>query len=141
MSIELTKTGLGEHDLMKYYCVYIMCSSKKNHKYFFEDIIFFWKAIIRSVQNKSPVGVLQKIFSKKFRNIYKKIPVLECPFNKVAGLQAPTLAKFLRTPFYTEHLRWLLLTPSIANSDDYQRFEKKTCKKYLHDVHKCIFWS
>ena len=49
--------------------------------------------------------------------------MLESLFNKVAGLKAcnftkkgtPTqvffvnIAKFLRTPFFTEHLRWLLL--------------------------------
>ena len=52
-----------------------------------------------------------------------KVPVLKSLFNKVAGIQAcnsakkklqhrcfpVNIAKFLRTAFFTEHLRWLLL--------------------------------
>ena len=52
-----------------------------------------------------------------------KVPVLKSLFNKVAGIQAcnsvkkklqhrcfpVNIAKFLRTAFFTEQLRWLLL--------------------------------
>ena len=65
---------------------------------------------------------VKKVFLK-FRKIHRKTPVPEPLFNKVAGLRPATLlkkrlwhrcfpvnfAKFLRTPFLTEHLRWLLL--------------------------------
>ena len=61
--------------------------------------------------------------SKKFHNIHRKAPVSESLFDKVAGLKAYNfnkkrlqhrcfpvkLAKVLRTPFFTEHLWWLLL--------------------------------
>ena len=60
--------------------------------------------------------------SLKVRKYHRKIPVLESIFNKVAGLRACNFiikklqqrcfpvkfAKFLKTPFLTEHLRWLL---------------------------------
>ena len=60
---------------------------------------------------------------KKFRNIHKKLPVLESIFNKVAGLKASNFIKketpaevFLREycgsfkkQLFLEHLRWLLL--------------------------------
>ena len=59
----------------------------------------------------------------KVRKYHTNIPVLESVFNKVAGLRACNFitkklqqrcfpvkfAKFVRTPFLTEHLRWLLL--------------------------------
>ena len=68
------------------------------------------------------IGVL-----KNFVNFTKKTYILESLFNKVAGLQASNFikkrlqhrcfpVKFLRTPIFTEHLRWLLL------------FIKETCK-------------
>ena len=55
-------------------------------------------------------------------------------FNKVAGLRLATLLKkrlwhrclpvnfatFLRTPFFTEHLRWLLLIFCISLSEIYE---------------------
>ena len=43
---------------------------------------------------------------KIFYKFHRKTPVLESLFNKVAGLQ--------RTPFYTEHLRWMLLDTAEA---------------------------
>ena len=60
----------------------------------------------------------KKMYSYKFRKIHRKTPVPESLFNKVAGLRPcrPLLkkrfwhrcfpvdfAKFLRTPFLTEH--------------------------------------
>ena len=63
------------------------------------------------------IGVL-----KNFAKFHKTTPVLESLFNKVAGLKAYTcirkrpqhsfpvnFTKFLRTPFFIEHLRWLLV--------------------------------
>ena len=77
-----------------------------------------------ALQKHSSVGVLWKQCSWKFRKIHRKTPVPESLFNKVVGLKPATLlkkslwhrcfsvnfAKFLRTPFFTEHLWWLLLT-------------------------------
>ena len=64
-----------------------------------------------------------KIGVLKIHEYHRKIPVLESLFNKVAGLNACSFikkrlhhkyfpvkfAKLLRKPFFTEHLRWLLL--------------------------------
>ena len=72
---------------------------------------------------------------KKFREIHRKTPVPEPLFNKVAGLRPETLlkkrlwhrpfpvnfAKFLRTPFFIGHLRWLLLTLWRTNWADCKR--------------------
>ena len=76
---------------------------------------------------------LQKRGSLKFRKFNRKTPVLEFLFNKVAGLKACNFIKnrlkhrcfpmkfanFLRTPFFREHFRWLLL--KIMNSNNYLR--------------------
>ena len=61
--------------------------------------------------------------SQKFCKIHRKTRVRESHFNKVAGLRRATLlkkrlwyrclpvsfTKFLRTPFFIDHLWWLLL--------------------------------
>ena len=48
-------------------------------------------------------------------------------FNKVAGLKSANFAKFLRTPFLTEHLRWLLLMFSKINSN-FVKTQKRSLK-------------
>ena len=60
--------------------------------------------------------VFQYERSEEFRNIYRKIPVLEslqaCNFIKkrLEHRRFPVnISKFSRTPFFIEHLRWLLL--------------------------------
>ena len=67
---------------------------------------------------------LQSRCSWKFRNFHRKAPVSEPLFNKVAlfwvcnfikkKLQhrcfPVNFVKFLRIPFFTEHLRWLILS-------------------------------
>ena len=79
-----------------------------------------------------------EVFCKKgvLRNLAKFTGKHLCQrlfFNKVAGLRLATLlknslwhrcfpvnfAKFLRTSFFTEHLRWLLL--EVANSLEFVR--------------------
>ena len=76
-----------------------------------------------NVQKQSPEAFCKKMCSWKFHKIHRKTPVPETFFNKVAGLRPATLlkkrlwhrcfpvnfAKFLRTIFLTERLRWLLL--------------------------------
>ena len=56
--------------------------------------------------------------SKTFHKFYRKTLVMESIFNKVAGFIKKRIrhrcspvkfTKFLRTPFFTEDLRWLLL--------------------------------
>ena len=82
--------------------------------------------IQRCIRSRRP-----KVFCKKgvLRNFAKLTGKYLCHslfFNKVAGLRSTTLlkkrlwrrcfavnfAKFLRTPFFTEHLQWLLLVYS-----------------------------
>ena len=67
-------------------------------------------------------------FSSKFHKIHRRTPVLESLFNKVAGLKACNFIKnrlqhgcfvkfanLLRTSFFKEHLRWLLLEQHHTN--------------------------
>ena len=70
-----------------------------------------------------------------------KTPVLESLFKKIPGLKACNFirkkpehrcfpvkfAKFLRAPFFTEHLRWLLLR--ILNTPEVDS------KKFLENYH------
>ena len=94
-----------------------------------------------------------EVFCKKdvLRNFAKFTRKHLCPslfFNKVAGLRPATLlkkrlwhrcfpvnfVKFLRTPFLTEHVRWLLL--SLLLILIYYSFlhEKSTLCKLLHGL-------
>ena len=80
---------------------------------------FFYNVL----QKQLFTDVLENRYSKKFPKFYRKTPVLESLFNKVSDSQASSfikkilqqrsfsvkLAKFLRTPYFTEHLQWLLL--------------------------------
>ena len=73
-------------------------------------------------QKQSPGGVLQKVFLQ-IRKIHRKTPVSVSFFNKAVGLSSATLLKnrlwhscfpvnfpkSLRTTFFKEHLRWLVL--------------------------------
>ena len=63
---------------------------------------------------KQPFAVVrQNKCSRKFRNIHRKTPVLRSFFKKVVfskkGSNESVFLKFLRTPFFAEHLRRLLL--------------------------------
>ena len=74
-------------------------------------------------QKQPFADVLQCRCSEKWRNIRRKTPALESLFNKVPVLQAcnfikmklqqrcfpANIAKFLRTAFFIEHFRYLLL--------------------------------
>ena len=78
-------------------------------------------------------------FRKSFGNFTGKTPVLESLFKKVAGPQACNViekrvqhkcfpvkfAKFLRAPFFTEGLWWLLF--KISNSNN-----PTICSKIFH---------
>ena len=73
-------------------------------------------------QKQSPGGVLQKVFLQ-IRKIHRKTPVSVSFFNKAVCLSSATLLKnrlwhscfpvnfpkSLRTTFFKEHLRWLVL--------------------------------
>ena len=78
---------------------------------------------------KQPSEVFcKKSVLKNFAKFTEKHLCQSLFFNKVAGLRPATLlkkrlwhrcfsvnfAKFLRTPFLTEHLRWLLLNSEIS---------------------------
>ena len=59
----------------------------------FHALIYFFSVIsFKHVLSPEAAtrGVLQKRYSLKLRNIYRKLPVLEALFNKVAGLQSRT---------------------------------------------------
>ena len=75
-------------------------------------------------QKQAFADILHNRCSEKFCKFHRKAPALESLFNKVADLKPATLnerrlqhrcfyvkfAKFLRTSFLTEYLRWLLLS-------------------------------
>ena len=63
-------------------------------------------------QKQSFADVLRNRCSEKFPKLYEKTPVLESLFSKkrLQDRYFPVkFAKFLKTPFFTELLRWLLL--------------------------------
>ena len=80
--------------------------------------------ILPQIPKQSFADILQNRCSWKFLKFHRKRPVFESLLNKVAGLKACNFIKkwlqhssfpvkfekFLRTPFFTEHLRWLLLS-------------------------------
>ena len=79
---------------------------------------------ILALPKQPPEVFCQKSCSQKLRNIHREILVLECLFNKIAGLQVSkkrlqhrcfpvNIAKFLRTAFFIAHLWWLLLNLKI----------------------------
>ena len=77
----------------------------------------------KKVQKQAFTDFLQDRCYYNLRKFYRKTLVLESLFNKVAGFQAckfikkrlqhkcfsVKFVKFLRSPFFTEHLRCLLL--------------------------------
>ena len=81
------------------------------------------KPCVKDLQKHSYRGVLLKKCFQKFHKSHRKTPVSESLFNKVPGLRPATLfkkriwhrcftvnfVKFLRTPFFIEHLWWRLL--------------------------------
>ena len=78
---------------------------------------------LRKQQRQSSRSVLQKGVLRNFAKFLRRQPCQSLFFNKVAGLRPATLlkkrlwhscfpvnfVKFLRTPFFIEHLWWLLL--------------------------------
>ena len=94
------------------------------------------------MQKHSFADVLLNRCSWKLCKFYRKKPVLESLFNKVAGIQVCNfikkrlrhrcfpvkLAKFLKKHFFTEHLRWLLLMMLLYN-------------QYYWPVHLQHYWK
>ena len=92
------------------------------------------------------------VFLKEFRNNHRKTPVLESLFNKVAGLKACNYikerlqhrcfpvnnVKFLRTHFFTEHLRELIdvIIPAAAAMRQVKKRKEKTKSK----VRNKLWW-
>ena len=89
---------------------------------------FFCSYSPEQVQKQPPRVVLRNF--EEISHFTGKHLCQSLPFNKIAGLTPATLlkkklwhgyfpvnfAKFLRTPFLTEHLRWLLLQVSLIYS-------------------------
>ena len=97
---------------------------KKNHEVTHSRLFYKSCKFYKKLQNNTvpPCSRSQMFFKigilRNFEKFHRKTPVLESLFNKVKGLEAK-LAKFLRTPFFREHLRWLLQYPeakSLANT-------------------------
>ena len=79
--------------------------------------------VLKQLEEDTEAEVHKYFFRKSFGNFTGKTPVLESLFKKVAGPQACNViekrvqhkgfpvkfAKFLRAPFFTEGLWWLLL--------------------------------
>ena len=103
---------------------------------FFQQNDYF--VIFEKFKNAEPVvrrSSVKKLFLEVSQNSQEKTPVSESFFNKVASLRTATLFKkrlwhrcfpvnfaiFLRTPFLTEQLRWLLLKLSLSKSLVVQR--------------------
>ena len=69
-----------------------------------------------TAQEQSWTDVVQNTCSQKFSQFHRKIPVLESYFNKIILIKRDSkcflvkFAEFLRTPFFTEHLRWMVLS-------------------------------
>ena len=94
---------------------------KCQHMDFYSRDVLVYECALKQLQKQSFVDVLQNRSSCKFRTFHRKTPVLEffliklqvkaCNFIK-RRLQhrcfPAKFSKFLRTPFFTEHLWWLL---------------------------------
>ena len=99
------------------------------------DSIFPWK--------------VNQTLEKWLWRIHRKTPLSEVFLNKIAGLRPATLLKkrfwhryfpvnftrFLRTPFFTEHLWWLLMNPfskvtGWSWNNYFELFWKITLKKF-----------
>ena len=80
---------------------------------------------------------VEKVFLEISQNSHKKACARVSFFSKVTGQRPATLlkkrlwhrsfpvtfAKFLRAPFFTEHLRWLLLKRLSKNLNHWKTFE------------------
>ena len=96
-------------------------------------------------------AVIQR-FSQKFHKIRRKHLCQSLIFNKVAGLRPEksllkrrlwhrrfpaNFVKFQRSPFFIEHLRWLLLNTK-KNDEISEIFERNFRKCVLHqDIYGC----
>ena len=92
-------------------------------KMFNGEIIFHLKRVLKRLTSSRPEVFCKKGVLRNFTKFTGKHLCQSLFFNKVAGLRPATLlkkrlwhmcfpvnvVKFLRTPFYTEHLWWLLL--------------------------------
>ena len=85
------------------------CTAHKPLTVIYPFYFMFSTFITVTTQKQSSRGVLKKDVLRNFAKFTGKHLCQSLFFNKVAGLRR-NFAKFLRTPFVTEHLWWLLLT-------------------------------
>ena len=90
---------------------------------FLHRLIFFWKMGEAVAQRRS----VKKVFLKTSQNSQGNTGVTVSFFNKTF------IAKFLRTPFLTEHLPWLLLTKQVLLTCNCSEFMCSCdwCRYYL----------
>ena len=88
-----------------------------------------------------------RYYKSSHLQMFFKVGFLGALFNRAAGLQAcdfikkrlqyrcfpVSIAKLLRTPFFTEHLRWLLLAPVIVAF--LKRFQTMSFRKSYDKFH------
>lgn len=94
------------------------------------------------LQNRSFADVLQNRLSLKFNKFHRKTLVLKSIFNKFAGVIKRRLIQhmcfllksgtFLKTAFFIEHIRWVLLCLPPFSCISYQ----KTWTDFSHNFHK-----
>ena len=111
---------------------------------------YSWFKIMEYAYHSSdPTEAVTRRCSWKFCKFQRKTPVLESPFTKVPELQACNSIKmtlqhkcytvkygeFLRTPFFTKHLQWLLLIPWILEKAVFQNCSKRQ----FTDRHQILF--
>ena len=87
------------------------------YSYGFIITIFLENELIRLFQKQPSRGVLRKRCSENMQQIYRRAPMRQCDFNKVAkhgcGCSPVNLLHIFRTSFYKEHLWRVRLSKSI----------------------------
>ena len=111
------------------------------------------EVLFMPLQKQPPLMFFKIGVPKSFTNITEKHLCWSLPLNKVAGLKACNFikkrlqhrclpvkfAKFLRTPFFTEYLLWLLLNGNFSlvrlhnNKNQHYFFLFLPCFKYIFD--------
>ena len=85
--------------------------------------VFCKKGVLRNLAKSTGKHLCQSLF---FATLLKKRPWHRClPVN---------FAKFLRTPFLTEHLRWLLLNDIVIFSGSIANFDRNTKVKINNSI-------
>ena len=108
-------------------------------------LFFSLGQFLKTNQKKSSRSAVRKLFLQILRNLQENACARDSFLLKFAGLRPKTLlkrrrwqrcfpvsfAKFLRTPFFTERLQWLLLKKETPAEMFYCEFSKNFNKTYF----------